>query len=90
MTKTGFKTISEAKRNGKWDAVYSSKMVSTIPGDLTKALKENKLSWKNFKKFLNSTKFQYIYWVESAKSDKTRRKRIIEVSKKAAQNIKPS
>ncbi len=90
MTKAGFETISEAKRNGKWDTAYSSKMVSTIPRDLAKALKENELAWKNFQKFSNSTKLQYIYWVESAKRDKTRRKRIIEVSKKAAHNIKPS
>lgn len=90
MTQAGFETINEAKRNGKWDIAYSSKMVSTIPRDLTKALKENELAWKNFKKFSNSTKFQYIHWVENAKKDETRRKRIIDVVKKAAQNVKPS
>ncbi len=90
MTQAGFRTINEAKRNGKWDSAYSSKVSSTIPSDLAKALKENELAWKNFKKFSNSTKFQYIYWVESAKRDDTRRKRIIDVVKRAAQNIKPS
>ncbi len=90
MTKAGFETINEAKRNGKWNTAYSSKMVSTIPKDLEKALNENESAWKNFKNFSNSTKFQYIYWVESAKRDETRRKRIINVVKKAAENIKPS
>jgi uncharacterized protein YdeI (YjbR/CyaY-like superfamily) len=90
MTQAGFETINEAKRNGKWDTAYSSKMVPTIPRDLAKALRENELAWKNFKKFSNSTKLQYIYWVNSAKKDETRRKRIIDVMKKAAQNIKPS
>jgi len=90
MVKAGFEIINEAKRNGKWNTAYSSKMVSTIPKDLEKALNENELAWKNFKKFSNSTKFQYIYWVESAQRDETRQKRIIDVVKKAAENIKPS
>ncbi len=90
MTQAGFETINEAKRNGKWDIAYSSKTVSTIPRDLTKALKENESAWENFKKFSNSTKFQYLYWINSAKKDGTRRKRIVDVVKKAAQNIKPS
>jgi uncharacterized protein YdeI (YjbR/CyaY-like superfamily) len=90
MTQAGFKTIDEAKLNGKWDKAYSSKMVSTIPMDLEKALKENELAWENFKKFSNSTKFQYNYWIKSAKKEETRRKRIIVVVKKATQNIKPS
>ena len=90
MTQAGFETIDEAKRNGKWDTAYSSKMISKIPKDLAKALKKNEIAWKNFKKYSNSTKFQYIYWIKSAKKDETRRKRIIDVVKKAAQNIKPS
>jgi uncharacterized protein YdeI (YjbR/CyaY-like superfamily) len=90
ITQAGLETIDEAKRNGKWDTAYSSKVVSRIPKDLEKALKEKALSWKNFKKFSNSTKFQYIYWINSAKKDGTRRKRIVDVVNKAAQNIKPS
>jgi uncharacterized protein YdeI (YjbR/CyaY-like superfamily) len=85
MTQAGFETIDEAKRNGKWDTAYSSKTVSPIPKDLAKALKENKLAWKNFRKLSNSTKFRYIYWIKSAKKDETRRKRIIDVVKKATQ-----
>ena len=90
MTQAGFETINEAKRNGKWDIAYSAKMPLAVPKDLAKALKENELAWKNFEKFSNSTKLQYIYWVNSAKKDETRRKRIIVVVKKASQKIKPS
>ena len=90
MTQAGFETINEAERNGKWDIAYSSKMPLAVPKDLAKALKENELAWKNFEKFSNSTKLQYIYWVNSAKKDETRRKRIIVVVKKASQKIKPS
>jgi len=90
MTQAGFETINEAKSNGKWDTAYSSKIAPALPKDLEKALKENESAWKNFKEFSNSTKFQYIYWVENAKKDETRRKRIIDVVKKASQKIKPS
>jgi uncharacterized protein YdeI (YjbR/CyaY-like superfamily) len=90
MTQSGFETINNAKQNGKWETAYSSKIAPTIPKDLEEALKENKLALKNFNKFSNSAKLQYIYWVENAKKDETRQKRINNVVKKAKQNIKPS
>jgi uncharacterized protein YdeI (YjbR/CyaY-like superfamily) len=86
MKEAGFATIEIAKQNGKWDAAYSSNMVMTIPKDLQKALMQNKLTWKNFNNFSNSVKIQYIYWINDAKKDETRQKRIIEVVKKASQN----
>jgi uncharacterized protein YdeI (YjbR/CyaY-like superfamily) len=89
MTSAGFETIKNAKQKGKWDTAYTAKKVPTIPDDLEKALKENKLAWKNFDNFSNSTKLQYIYWINSAKKDETRQKRIINVTKKASLNIKP-
>ena len=88
MKKSGFETINIAKQNGKWDAAYSSKDVLIIPKDLEKALKQNKLAWKNFNKFSNSKRLQFIYWVNSAKKDETRQKRIINVVKKSTLNIK--
>lgn len=54
MTEAGLKTIKEAKRNGKLNNAYSSEMASTLPKALEKALKENDLAWKNFKKLSNS------------------------------------
>jgi uncharacterized protein YdeI (YjbR/CyaY-like superfamily) len=90
MTQAGFEAIEDAKRNGKWEAAYSSEMGSTIPDDVVEALKENELAWKNFKKFSNSTKLQYIYWVNSAKKVETRQRRINDIVRKATQNIKPS
>jgi len=90
MKKSGFETINVAKQNGKWDASYSSKDVPIIPKDLEKALKQNKLAWKNLNKFSNSKRLQFIYWVNSAKKNETKQKRINEVVKKASQNIKHS
>ena len=87
MTEAGLNTTEEAKRNGKWNNAYSSVMASKLPMDLEKALKENDLAWKNFKKLSNSRKLGYIYWVNSAKKDETRQKRIVKIVKKASQRI---
>lgn len=88
MKKAGFEKVVEARRNGKWDSAYSSKVPLKIPKDLMKALKENVLIWNNFNEFSNSTKLRYVYWIESAKKDDTRRKRIVDVVKKAKQKYK--
>ena len=90
MKQAGFETVNEAKRNGKWEIAYSSKMPLVVPKDLAAALKENELAGMNFNKFSNSTKLRYIYWVESAKKSETRKKRIIEVLKKASQKTRLS
>jgi len=83
MKEAGFSTIKKAKQNGKWNNAYSSNMVLTIPENLQKALKQNKTTLKNFNNFSNSTKLQLIYWINNAKKEKTRKKRIKEIVKKA-------
>ena len=90
MTQAGFSKIQEAKRSGKWNTAYSSKTAVATPADLEEALKECNSAWGNFKKLSNSAKFQYIHWVENAKKDETRRKRIAIVVERATQSIKPS
>ena len=88
MAVAGFEAVCEAKGNGRWDVAYSSKTAPTIPEDLSEALKKNEVAWKNFSGFSNSTKFQYVYWVNNAKKDETRRKRIARVVTKAG-SIEP-
>jgi len=88
MKEAGFEKVNEAKRNGKWNIAYSSKTPLIVPKDLATALKENELAGMKFNEFSNSTKLRYIFWVESARKNETRRKRIIEVVKKARQKAK--
>ena len=83
MTKAGFLEIDKAKKNGKWDLAYSSKTSPEIPLELEVALKKNQNAWKNFCNFANSKKLQYIWWIQSAKRDETRNKRVNETVKKA-------
>jgi uncharacterized protein YdeI (YjbR/CyaY-like superfamily) len=88
MKEAGFESIKIAKQNGSWYEAYSSNMKMTIPQDLKKALMENKLALKKFKNFPNSIQMRYIYWVNNAKKDVTRHKRIRQVVSKASQNNK--
>ncbi len=89
MTEAGLEKIQEAKLNGSWDAAYSGKAPVEIPVDLTTALRNDPGALQSFEAFSNSTQFQYIYWINSAKTAPTRQKRIAEVVLQARHRIKP-
>jgi uncharacterized protein YdeI (YjbR/CyaY-like superfamily) len=89
MTMTGFEKIEEAKKNGLWDTAYTNLVKERLPKDLKKTLLENKIAWDNFQQFANSYRNTYIGWVNGAKTEKTRKKRIYEVVKRSLKNKKP-
>lgn len=88
MTSAGLKKIEDAKRNGKWDLAYSPSKPPRMPKDLREALMRNKKAWTNFQRLAKSYRTTYIFWVSSARRDETRRKRIREVARRAARNIR--
>ena len=47
-----------------------------VPANLMKALKQNGDAWENFEKFSYSNKKEYVEWIEEAKTEATREKRI--------------
>jgi len=89
MTQVGLEKIQEAKKHGLWDTAYTNLKKDRLPSDLKKSLMENKTAWNNFKNFANSYRNMYIGWVEGAKTEVTRKKRIIEVVKRSSFNKKP-
>jgi len=89
MTQAGLEKIQQAKKQGLWDKPYTNLQKEELPSDLKKSLVENKTAWNNFQNFANSYRNTYIYWINSAKTQITRKKRIIEVVKRAALNKKP-
>ena len=89
MTGTGLAEVEKAKMNGRWEAAYSSKDTPTMPYDLLEALKSNKVAHDNFSAFPNSARFMYIHWINDAKRDSTRARRINRVVERAAENRKP-
>ena len=89
MTQVGMDKIEEAKNNGKWEEAYSSKKVVDIPSDLTIALRKDKVAHRNFLNFADSYKNMYINWINSAKKEETRQRRIKEVVLRSSKNMKP-
>jgi uncharacterized protein YdeI (YjbR/CyaY-like superfamily) len=89
MTDAGLAKIEEAKERGLWDTAYTNKVRERMPSDLKKALLTDKNSWNNFQGFANSYRNMYIGWVNGAKTEETRNRRIVEVVKRSLMNKKP-
>ena len=86
MTEAGMAKVRAAKENGEWEATIFREDTSSLPEDLRKALEGNAEAKANFEEFSVSRKKQFLYWVASAKTVKTRQKRIQEVVEMAASN----
>ena len=89
MTPAGMARIEEARKNGAWKSAYTNRQSDEIPADLEAALKQDEEAWSNFHGFANSYRNSYIGWINGAKAEKTRDRRITEVVNRAKQNIKP-
>jgi len=83
MTEAGHEAFEEAKRNGRWNRAYTSKVAPDVPEDLITALRGDPAAIMNFEGFSNSVKLMYVYWVESAKRESTRARRITAVVRRA-------
>ena len=89
MTEAGLKAVEEAKNNGRWDNAYTSKEPPEMPDDLLEALKKSPEAHRNFMSFPNSARFMYVHWINDAKKDETRARRITRVVERAKQGKKP-
>ena len=87
MTEAGLAAIETAKENGTWSALDSVEALE-VPPDLAKALAANKKARGYFDAFSPSSRKIILRWIESAKRQETRDKRISETVRLAAQNIK--
>jgi uncharacterized protein YdeI (YjbR/CyaY-like superfamily) len=81
MTEAGLAGIREAKNTGEWlktpaSARYRGKLV--IPMYLKDALAANKKALDNFNKLAESYKRNFVGWVDSAKKEETRKRRLKE------------
>jgi uncharacterized protein YdeI (YjbR/CyaY-like superfamily) len=84
MIAAGLAKVSEAKENGQWEAAFRREDTSILPDELMKALQEQAEDLAGFDSLPASRKQMLIYWVGSARTEKTRRKRIQEVVKIAS------
>jgi len=87
MTSRGLETIELAKRNGTWTALDKIENLE-LPIDLKKALKQNAEAAKYFDAFPRSVKKGILEWIQNAKKEETREKRIKETVSLALKNIR--
>lgn len=87
ITPAGLQKINEAKKDGSWTTLDSIEALE-MPASLKKAFAKNKKALDCFSAFPPSTKKQIYQWVESAKADATKQKRITETITLAAKNIR--
>ena len=83
----GKKMVEIAKKAGTWTALDSSDK-GIIPEDLAAAFSKSKKAHENFLKFPPGSRKVILEWVNSAKRPETRTKRIREVVRLAAKNLR--
>jgi uncharacterized protein YdeI (YjbR/CyaY-like superfamily) len=76
MTEAGLAKVNEAKTNGQWDKAAQRENTTLVPPELTAALAKNDKARQSFEKLAPCYRKQFIYWVDSAKRDETRCKRV--------------
>ena len=88
MTEAGLARVKEAKANGEWRKAAQREDTAQIPDDLDRALSANSQARRNFDRLAPSHRRQYLYWITSAKTDKTRQRRIQAAISLLAENQK--
>lgn len=78
MTAAGLVKIEAAKKNRLWGQTGRPHISLDIPSEFAQALDTNKRAQENFEKLAPSYRKHYIGWIQSAKRDETKKKRIRE------------
>jgi uncharacterized protein YdeI (YjbR/CyaY-like superfamily) len=78
MTDAGLAKIKAAKKSGLWDQTGRLHISLDMPSEFTKALDNNKKAKENFEKLAPSYRKHYIGWIQAAKREETKKKRIRE------------
>ena len=84
---SGLKIIDIAKQNGSWTALDDVEN-GIIPEDLRSEFDKNPTAFDNYQNFAPSYRKTYLYWLNQAKREATRQKRITEIIQLCAHNIK--
>ena len=87
MHESGWAIIEIGKRNGSWTALDAVEK-GIIPEDLQVAFDQNKNAFNNYQNFAPSYRKSYLYWLNQAKREATRQKRIAKIVELCAENIK--
>jgi uncharacterized protein YdeI (YjbR/CyaY-like superfamily) len=78
MSEVGLAKIKSAKKKGLWDKDNRPRISLDIPPEFAKALARNKKAKENFDKLAPSYRRHYIGWINLAKRQETKKRRIEE------------
>ena len=87
MHESGLAKINAAKKDGSW-IVLDDVEKGIIPLDLKKDFEKNTKAFNNYQNFTFGQKKSYLYWLNQAKREETRQKRIKEIIRLCAANMK--
>jgi uncharacterized protein YdeI (YjbR/CyaY-like superfamily) len=87
IQESGFKMIELAKQKGTWTAMDDVEN-GIIPQELQNAFNTNPRAFENYQNFSKSYRKGYLSWLQSAKREATRKKRINQIIELCANNIK--
>jgi uncharacterized protein YdeI (YjbR/CyaY-like superfamily) len=87
MTPAGLAAVEAAKANGEWDAASARENVDTVPEDLAAALRAAGVE-ETFRSMAPSHRKQYLYWVNDAKREETRTRRIAETVRRVREGAR--
>lgn len=76
MREAGQRKINEAKENGQWEAAVRREQVDIIPEELESVLRREEGGLAAYRALPDSQKKRYIYWLQSAKREETKQRRI--------------
>jgi uncharacterized protein YdeI (YjbR/CyaY-like superfamily) len=76
MINAGRQKIVEAIENGEWEAAIQREQVDKIPDELEKALLKLEGALSAYQALPDSRKKQLMYWLQDAKREETKEKRI--------------
>jgi uncharacterized protein YdeI (YjbR/CyaY-like superfamily) len=79
MKNAGLAAVQAAKENGEWQAAIDREDPEYVPPDLEVIFKQDPEALEVFRKLPASKKKRHIYWLQSAKQEKTRQKRLLEL-----------
>ncbi len=90
MTDAGLAKIKDAKKSGWWQNAYTTtRRDYEISEEMKKVLMSDKVAWINFQNFGKGAQNTYIFWVNYAQRQETKKKRILFVLERAKKNMPP-
>ncbi len=87
MAPAGLALVKQAMADGSWNRLDSVDALE-VPSDLLKALREHEGAEASFTVFPRSVKRSILEWIQNAKKEDTRARRILQTARLAARGIR--